>query len=316
VNFIEKVASDLRAGLDEFPPDFLDLSDIPGMRRKWAELRDLLPTPVIDGVSSEDYHVPGVPGEPDVFVRFYRPEGRAPLPTLLWIHGGGFVLGSVESDDPRARSLAKNCNCVVAAVEYRLAPEYPFPAPMDDCYAALKWLYTNASELGVDADRIAIGGASAGGGLAAGLALLARDRSEVKVCFQLLIYPMIDHTNTTPSSHAINEPRVWNRQSNLLAWEAYLGQGQGTTAVPPYAAPAQARDLNGLPAAYIPVGELDLFLDENIAYAQRLLQAGIAAELHVYQGFFHAADVLATEADTSLRFTLGCEQALIRALHG
>jgi acetyl esterase/lipase len=316
VSFIDKVAPDLRAGLEAFPADFLDLSDIAGMRQKWAELRDMLPAPVIEGVSSEDYHVPGARGEPDVLVRVHRPEGREPLPALLWIHGGGFVLGSVESDDPRARSLAKNCNCVVASVEYRLAPEYPFPAPMDDCYAALEWLHTAASELSVDADRIAVGGASAGGGLAAGLALVARDRGEVGVCFQLLIYPMIDHTNSTPSSHAITEPRVWNRESNLLAWEAYLGPPEGRAGVPTYAAPARAGDLNGLPPAYITVGELDLFLDENIVYAQRLLQAGVTSELHVYQGFFHAADVLSAEADTSRRFTSGCEQALVRALHG
>ncbi|MEZ4658078.1 MAG: alpha/beta hydrolase [Caldilineaceae bacterium] len=316
MNFINKVDPALRVGLDAFPPDLLNLNDIPGTRQKLADLFGALPAPVIEGVTSVDHHVPGPPGDPDVMVRVYRPEGAGTLPGLLWIHGGGYVLGDIEGDDAKARTLAKNVNCVVVSVEYRLAPEHPFPAPVEDCYAALKWLATNASDLGVNGERIAIGGASAGGGLTAGLALLARDRAEVNVCFQLPIYPMIDNTNTTASSHAITEPRVWNRQSNLLAWEAYVGDGWHTEEVSPYAAATRAADLSGLPPAYIPVGELDLFLDENIAYAQRLLQAGVPAELHVYRGCYHGSDVFVPDADASQRFTTGCEQALMRALHG
>lgn len=213
--------------------------------------------------------------------------------------------------------MTKTLNCVIVAVEYRLAPEHPFPAPVEDCYAALKWLATNASELGVDSGRLAIGGASAGGGLTAGLALLARDRDEVKVCFQLPIYPMIDDRNVTPSSQAITEPRVWNRQANLLAWQAYLGRVKaGGKSVSPYAAASRAKDLKGLPPAYIPVGELDLFLDEDIEYAQRLLQAGVPTELHVYAGGYHGSDIFVPTARGSQSFINGCEQALKRALHG
>lgn len=317
MNFIDRVDPQLRDALDLFPPDLLDLTDIPSTRTKLAELFGAIPLPVIDGVQSTDHHVPGPPNAPEVLVRVYEPADRpATLPALLWIHGGGYVLGSVEDDDIRARVLAKRINCVVASVDYRLAPEHPFPAPVEDCYAALKWLAANADALDVDPKRIAIGGASAGGGLTAGLALLARDRGEVNVAFQLPIYPMIDDTNTTPSSHAITEPRVWNRQSNLLGWQAYLGQEPGSDDVSPYAAAARATDLAGLPPAYIPVGELDLFLDENITYAQRLMQAGVPTELHIYRGCYHGSDVFAPDADASQRFISGCEQALIRALHG
>ncbi|MEZ4733254.1 MAG: alpha/beta hydrolase [Caldilineaceae bacterium] len=316
MNFMDRVDPELRPGLEAFPPDLLDLTDIPGTRAKLSALFGMLPAPVIEGVTSEDRHVPGPPGDPDVFVRIYQPTPRpAILPALLWIHGGGYVLGDVAGDDARARHLAKEINCVVVSVEYRLAPEHPFPAPVEDCYAALKWLATNAGELGVNPQRVAIGGASAGGGLTAGLALLARDRGEVSVCFQLPIYPMIDDRNVTPSSHAITEPRVWNRQSNLLAWKAYLGRDPDDE-VSPYAAATRATDLTGLPPAYIPVGEFDLFLDEDIAYAQRLLQAGVPTELHIYRGCFHGSDIFVPDAAVSRRFAEGCEGALRRALHG
>jgi acetyl esterase/lipase len=318
MNFVDRVDPELREALGMFPPDLLDLNDIPGTRAKLTELFGMLPAPLIEGVTSQDQLVPGPPGEPQVPVRVYQPADRpASLPGLLWIHGGGYVLGDIEMDDAKARHLAKTIGCVVVSVEYRLAPEHPFPAPIEDCYAALKWLATaGASQFGVDPARIAIAGASAGGGLTAGLALLARDRAEVKVIFQLPIYPMIDDRNITASSQAITDPRVWNRQSNLLGWQAYLGQKPGSDGVSPYAAATRATDLAGLPPAYIPVGELDLFLDENIEYAQRLLQAGVPAELHIYRGSYHGSDIFAPEADASQRFSRGCEAALKRALHG
>lgn len=315
--FADVIDPELRPGLEAFPPDLLDLHDIPGTRAKLAALFAMLPAPVVEGVATEDRHVPGAPGDPDVLVRIYQPTDRpALLPALLWIHGGGYVLGDIAGDDARACQLAKTINCVVVSVEYRLAPEHPFPAPMEDCYAALKWLASHAAELGVNAERIAIGGASAGGGLTAGLALLTRDRGEIKLCFQLPIYPMIDDRNVTPSSQAITDPRVWNRQSNLLGWRAYLGREPGGDDVSPYAAATRATDLAGLPPAYIPVGEFDLFLDEDIAYAQRLLQAGVPTELHVYRGAYHGFDIFLPNADVSQRFITGCEAALRRALHG
>jgi acetyl esterase/lipase len=224
-------------------------------------------------------------------------------------------MGDIEQDDRLMQQLVTRIGCVAVSVDYRLPPEHPFPVPVEDCYAGLQWLFTHAGDLGVHPSRIAIGGASAGGGLAAGLALLARDRGEVPVAFQLLIYPMIDDRNVTPASYAITDPRVWHRESNRLGWKAYLGREGGGDNVSPYAAATRATDLTNLPPAYIPVGTLDLFIDENIEYAQRLIQAGVATELHVYPGAFHGFDMLAPSAAVSKQFKAERDQALKRALY-
>jgi acetyl esterase/lipase len=259
--------------------------------------------PPVEGVSSQDRFAPGHQGDPDVRVRVYRANDQTrKLPALYWIHGGGYVMGDIEQDDRLMKQLVKRIGCVAVSVDYRLAPEHPFPAPVEDCYAGLKWLFANAPELGVEPSRIAIGGASGGGGLAAGLALLARDRGEVQIAFQLLIYPMIDD-------------RMWNRESNRLGWKAYLGRDGGGADVSPYAAATRATDLRNLPPAYIPVGALDLFVDENIEYAQRLIQAGVPTELHVYPGAFHGFDMFAPSAKVSKQFKADRESALRRALH-
>jgi acetyl esterase/lipase len=225
------------------------------------------------------------------------------------------VMGSVTQDDDYCIALAAKLNIAVASVEYRLAPEHPFPAPIEDCYAGLCWLGAHAAELGLDAERIAIGGASAGGGLAAGLGLVARDRGEVNVCFQFLVYPMIDDRDTTPSSLSTTDPRVWNRRANQLGWAAYLSGRAGTEDISPYAAPARATDLAGLPPTYINVGDLDLFLDEDIAYAQRLLQAGVPTELHIYPGAFHGSDNMVSRSKLSRRWKDDERAALDRALN-
>jgi acetyl esterase/lipase len=270
----------------------------------------------IEGINTVDRRIPGPVGAPEVFVRIYQPTDRpSTLPALLWIHGGGYVLGSVERDDLLAKHLAKVGQCVVASVEYRLAPEHPFPAPVEDCYAALKWLSAQSIELGVNKARIAIGGASAGSGLAAGLAVLTRDRAEVEVAFQLLIYPMIDDRNIAPASATVPDTFVWTRENNLMGWRAYLGREPGGTDVSPYAAAARATDLRGLPPAYIPVGDLDLFLDENITYAQRLLAAGVPTELHVYPGAFHGFNGFVPHAEISRRFNTDRDNVLKRMLH-
>jgi acetyl esterase/lipase len=224
-------------------------------------------------------------------------------------------MGDIEQDDRLMKQLVKRIGCVAVSVDYRLAPEHPFPAPVEDCYAGLKWLFRHADELDVEPSRIAIGGASGGGGLAAGLALLTRDRGEVQVAFQLLIYPMIDNRNVTPASYAITDPRMWNREANRLGWKAYLGRDGGGADVSPYAAAARASDLTNLPPAYIPVGALDLFVDENIEYAQRLIQAGVPTELHVYPGAFHGFDLFAPSAMVSKQFKADRDSALRRALH-
>ncbi|MBI3246548.1 MAG: alpha/beta hydrolase [Deltaproteobacteria bacterium] len=296
----------------------INLHDIPAARRTMDELAaaQMAKAQPIEGVSITDRKVPGPAGAPDVFVRIYQPTDRpATLPALLWIHGGGYVLGSVERDDLLAKHLAKVGQCVVASVEYRLAPEHPFPAPVEDCYAALKWLAAQSAEFGVNTSRIAIGGASAGSGLAAGLALLTRDRAEVELAFQLLIYPMIDDRNIAPANATVPDTLVWTRENNLMGWRALLGCEPGGADVSPYAAASRATDLKGLPPAYIPVGDLDLFLDENITYAQRLLAAGVPTELHVYPGAFHGFNGFVPGAAISRRFNAERDNTLKRMLH-
>lgn len=299
--------------------DALDLHEIPTTRARLAEMdaAAMLGVPDLEGVSVEDRLAPGPEGEPDVPVRVYQPLDRpSRLPALLWIHGGGYVLGDAKGDDLLAEHFAKEVGCVVASVDYRLAPEHPFPAPVEDCYAALKWLAASADELGVERSRIAIGGASAGGGLAAGLALLARDRAEVPLRFQLLIYPMLDDRNVEQASETLSDHILWTRERNLIGWTSYLGGAPGGSDVSCYAAAARAADLAGLPPAYVMVGDLDLFLGENVEYARRLMASGVPAELHVYPGAFHGFFSLGPDASVSQRFTAECDHVLRRALHG
>lgn len=297
----------------------LNLHDIPAARAMTTQMLAAMKEqqPTIEGVMTEERMLPGPENSPDVLVRIYQPAYRPDtLPALIWIHGGGYVLGNIESDDLGMKQLVKAVECVIVSVEYRLAPEHPFPAPLEDCYAALKWLAAHTGELGVNASRIAIGGASAGGGLTAGLALMARDRKEVQLCFQLLIYPMIDDRNLTQASETVPDTFIWSRESNLIGWRSYLGHEPGGEDVSPYAAPFRATDLSGLPPAYISVGDLDLFLHENITYAQRLLEAGVPTELHVYPGAFHAFDGTAPTADVSQRMIAERNHMLKRILHG
>jgi acetyl esterase/lipase len=203
----------------------------------------------------------------------------------------------------------------VVLVDYRLAPENPYQAPLEDCYAALKWLSTHTEELKVDRSRVAIGGASAGGGLAAGLALLARDRAEIKPFFQLLVYPMINDCNIAPASETLPDALFWTRESNLIGWRAYLGCEPGREGISYYASAYRATDLEGLPPTYITLGDLDLFAQEGIEYSRRLIAAGVSTELHVYPGGCHAFDMMVPEADISKRFTADLYGALKRALH-
>ena len=202
-------------------------------------------------------------------------------------------------DDPRFDGWCPRYGCIGASVQYRLAPETPYPGPLDDCYAGLAWVHRNADELGVDPGRIGIGGQSAGAGLAAGLALLARDRGEVPVAFQLLIYPMLDDRQITPSS-AWSDP-IWPPSANAYGWTAYLGDRKGGPDVEPYAAPARATDLAGLPPTLIAVGAIDGFSDEDIDYAVRLRHAGVPVDLHVYAGAPHGFEGLAVGAAVSRR---------------
>ncbi len=294
-----------------------DPEDHLARRAAIAKLRAAMPdVPLPDGVSLQDHLAPGPDGAPDVMVRLYRPASLpANAPALYWIHGGGMVVGNVQMNDPYCAGVAAELNVLVASVEYRLAPEHPFPEPIEDCYAGLRWLASSADELGLDRSRLAIGGGSAGGGLAAALALIARDRGEVEVCFQLLVYPMLDDRNTTRSSQAIVDPRVWNRASNLAGWHAYLAGDAGADDVSPYAAPARATELAGLPPTYVNVGTLDLFVDEDIAYAQALLAANVPTELRVYPGVFHGSPGMLPDSEVSRRWRRDELSALDRALN-
>ena len=212
--------------------------------------------PEIAGVSTSDHQVPGVDGAPDLLVRVYEPQDAAgPLPGLLWIHGGGYVMGGVAHDDFHCRTMVKNCGCVVASVEYRLAPETPHPGPLNDCYAGLLWFAGHAPQFAVDRCRIAIGGTSAGGGLAASLGLFARDREDVQVAYQLLLCPMIDDTNLGQASAAVPDTLLWTRENNLIGWRSLLGHECGGEDVSMYAAASRATDLSGLPPTFIGVGE-------------------------------------------------------------
>jgi acetyl esterase/lipase len=315
MDLIKRMDPEVAAMLTGLP--VLDLTDIPAARKAMMERRAVAnagvePSP---SVVRQDHLVPGLDGAPDVRVRHYRPADQLGLlPCLYWIHGGGHVLGQIEQDDVAMDHIVDAVGCAVVSVDWRRPPEHPFPAPMDDCYAGLAWTHGHTDSLGVDPLRIAVGGASSGGGSAAGLALLARDRGQLDVCFQLLIYPMLDDRNVTPASHAVTDPRVWNRTSNLIGWRSYVGDAVGTDQVSPYAAPTRATDLAGLPPAYLATGDLDLFIDEDLEYAQRLQQADVPIELHVYPGGIHGFDSTAPASQLARRFARDRDDALHRAL--
>ncbi|MFE4710220.1 alpha/beta hydrolase [Paenibacillus sp. NPDC056722] len=259
--------------------------------------------------------IPGADGDPDLRVRIYEPAVRNEiLPGSLWIHGGGYVVGLPEMNDELCVRFVKEAHCVIVSVDYRLPPETPFPGPLEDCYAALTWFSENATSLKVDASRIAVAGNSAGGGLAAGLALLARDRKGPSIIFQMPLYPMIDDRNTTSSSYEITDPRIWNRELTLRGWKAYLGENHRGE-VSPYAAPNRAVDLSGLPPTYTCIAQLEPFRDETIDYVTRLCQAGVPTEFHLYPGGFHGFEVVAPSAEISERTFVQYIDALRRALH-
>jgi triacylglycerol lipase len=267
-----------------------------------------------DSVDLSEHIAPGSAGEPDVRIVLYRPKGlRNDAPAVLQIHGGGFVFGTAELGDPRNRALAKAAACVVASVEYRLAPEASYPAALNDCYAALEWLHANASALSVDPRRIAVRGESAGGGIAAALTILTRERKGPPILFQVLIYPMLDDRTCAEHSQPLAGEFVWNEDSNSFAWRSWLGTAAGSVDVPPLAAPARVADLRGLPPTFLGTAALDLFMDENLQYVRRLARAGVPTEVYVAPGAFHGFDALAPEAAVSRRFNELADAALRRA---
>ncbi|HYC22028.1 MAG TPA: alpha/beta hydrolase [Candidatus Bathyarchaeia archaeon] len=319
MNVATTIDPEIAAALAVLPFSSIDfgswtLETIPTMRAAMAGMPIPEPPPTTT-VSRDVVLPPGRDGHAASARVYAPPRAGAGRPCILWIHGGGYMFGSGLMTDPRLNRWVEEFDCVVVSAEYRLAPEHPYPGPLDDCYAALTWTAANSTELGIDPSRIVVAGASAGGGLAAALVLLARDRREVPVAFQLLIYPMIDDRNLTPSSHIVGAP-VWSREANLLGWRAYLGREPGGSDVPIYAAPARAGDLATMPPTWIGVGTLDVFRDENIDYAKRLLAAGIPVELHVYPGATHGFELMAPDAAVARRCQRDIDEALGRALGG
>lgn len=281
-------------------PLFGELNDEVLAQVRERQASALAPTGLSGAVARTDVTVPGPRGAPDVVLRVHRPEGCATgAPCLYSIHGGGYVMGSYVSEDMKLQRICLALGCVATSVEYRLAPETRYPGALEDCYAGLAWVHAHAAELGVDPTRVGIGGGSAGGGLAAALAILARDRSELPVAFQLLLYPMLDDRHCSTSSRW--DAPVWNPAHNRYGWRAYLGPLDGTDGVPATAAPARATDLSGLPPAFIAVGSADMFVDEDIAYSQALLHAGVPTELHVYPGGVHGFESLLPDDPLSVR---------------
>ncbi|WP_443058547.1 alpha/beta hydrolase [Streptomyces sp. NBC_00442] len=245
--------------------------------------------------------VPGASDGREVTLVSARPAGAdGPLPLLYYLHGGGMIMGNAWSVLPKVlREWALPLGLAVLSVEYPLAPRARYPVPVEDCYAGLCWAADHAAALGVDAGRIVVGGKSAGGGLAAALALIARDRGGPAPVGQLLLCPMLDDRGATFSAHQMAGADIWDRTSNATAWQALLGERYGTADVPPYAAPARATDLTGLPPAYVEVGSAETFRDEGVAYADAIWRAGGQAELHVWPGAFHGFDTFAPRAALS-----------------
>ncbi len=296
------IDDDFKDVLGQLPTrsDFSTVGKIRKVRALRAEMAGAIKDR--DDIEKEDRTIPGPQGAPDVAIRIYRParigsdaEGGAEAAAettsracVFEIHGGGFLFGSIDQMDPWCQRIAADVGCVVVSVEYRLAPENPFPAGLEDCYTALCWTAAQAAELGIDPGRIAIAGHSAGGGLAAATALLARDRGAPALCFQLLEIPELDDRLETPSAKAFTDTPLWNRPNAEWSWRHYLGPDH-TGEVSPYAAPARATDLSNLPPAYISTMEFDPLRDEGILYAMRLLEAGVSVELHSYAGTFHGS---------------------------
>ena len=288
----------------------LTQSSLPKVRRA---MRSFSPPP-LPAPKIESRLIPGLRGEPDVRIYMTGATPGGSKPAVVHMHGGGYVLGSAQSSARDIQELSLACGCVTISVDYRLAPETPFPGSLNDNYAALRWVYDHAHELGVDRDRIALKGESAGGGHAAALAIAARDRGEVPVVYQVLLYPMLD--DRTGSTHRVPPfmgVYVWTAADNRLGWSALLGRPAGSARVPPGSVPARVADLAGLPAAFIGVGSIDLFADEDVHYARRLMDQAVPVELLVVPGGFHGFDVMVPQASLSREFTYAWQNALRRA---
>lgn len=296
------VAAELEASVPLFPT--ADLSDPITARRGLAELAAAAPAPDTTGMEIEDRTVPG---HPDVPIRIYRAHGASGA--VVWLHGGGFVMGDLETEHPWAVRVAQGAGTVVVSVGYRRAPEHPYPAALDDAYAVMVWAAAHAADLGTDPEHIAVGGHAAGAGLAAAVALRARDQRGPSIRYQLLNQPQLDDTQTTWSAREFTDTPFMTRGKAAASWRHYLGSAPASA----YAAPARADDLSGLPPAYVATAALDPNRDEGIEYAQRLLWAGVSVELHQWAGTFHGSQAVLS-AQVSQRQTAELGDVLRRAL--
>lgn len=263
------------------------------MRAFLSEAIAQLSQPDTTGLQIEDRQIPCCEGDPAVPVRIYWPDQRSGPGAVYSVHGGGFIAGDLETEHALNARLAQELGVVVVAVGYRLAPETPFPGPLEDVYAGLVWTAEHADELAIDPQRIAVQGTSAGGGLCAALALLARDRGGPHIAFQFLSVPELDDRLTSPSMKEYIDTPLWNRPRAVVSWDCYLGPGRaGTDDVSIYAAPARTTDLTGLPPAYVSVMHFDPLRDEGIAYALGLVAAQVNVELHLFPGTFHGSALI------------------------
>jgi acetyl esterase/lipase len=263
----------------------------------------------------EERQVPGPDGAPDITLLILTPTAQGgPRPAIYHTHGGGMVMGDRRLGVDTFVPYVVSGSAVVVSVEYRLAPEHPDPALVEDCYAGLAWVAKNAAELGIDAEHLMIAGTSAGGGLAAGTALLARDRDFPQLSHQVLICPMLDDRFETASSRMLDDEGIWDRNDNLYGWNALLGERRGGPDVSPYAAPARAEDLSGLPRTYLDVGSVESFRDEVLTYASRLCEAGVSVDLHMWGGAFHGFDLVAPHAAVAHASNAARDEFIRRAL--
>lgn len=294
-----RVNPELLTGLEAFQDLDLRPEEMQAIREGMAQMSE--PAAVDESISLTDEVIAG-PDDNPLRLRIYRPKSNnETLPVLLWIHGGGYIVGTIDDNDDLCMRFVKEADCVVVSVDYRLAPEDPYPAPLEDCYAALTWVADNAKTLNIDSNRIGVAGASAGGGLTAALTLLARDRQYPSICFQAPLYPMIDDRNNTPSANEIKEGLIWNKKTNESGWKMYLGDLYGTNNIPSHAAPARAEDYSNLPYTYTCVGQLDPFRSETLTYVNKLAEAGVDVEFHLYPGAYHGFEGLNPNADIAIR---------------
>ncbi len=311
---------ELAAGLATLPFPEIGTASLADIRTIIDEGLPGRPVPdlTVGGALAEsEVTVPGPDGAPDITLLVLTPTtGTGPWPAIYHTHGGGMVIGNRRLGVEGFAPLAAEHGAVIVSVEYRLAPEHPHPAPVEDCYAGLVWTAQHADELGIDPERILVAGGSAGGGLAAGIALMARDRGFPHLTHQVLICPMLDDRFGTPSSQEVVGDAPWDRDANEFGWTALLGAARGGPDVSPYAAPARATDLSGLPRTYLDVGNAELFRDETLEYAHRLSAAGVVVDLHMWGGAFHGFEGFVPQARVSQAATAVRNDFLARALAG